>query len=141
MSDLSILASLSITAQPQPPDFWVIFFALVCGHAVADFALQGEYIALHKSRHYRPSDGKKREPGEWIYVLSAHSLIHAAAVWLITGSVVLALIELVLHWLTDFAKCEGWTNLHADQAIHVGSKAAYALWLASQAGGMTIQVG
>ena len=64
----------------------------------------------------------------WPYWLSAHALIHGGAVWLITGNMSLGLIEVILHWIIDFAKCEGWTNIHIDQLLHMICKAVY-VWL------------
>jgi hypothetical protein len=45
----------------------------------------------------------------------------------ITGVWWLGLAEMVLHWVTDYAKCEGWIGFHTDQGVHVGSK---LLWWA-----------
>ena len=64
-------------------------------------------------------------PQLWIYCLSAHSLVHAGTVWLITGSPVYGFIEFVIHWVIDFAKCEKWTNFNQDQGLHLLSKVAY----------------
>jgi hypothetical protein len=61
----------------------------------------------------------------WVYCLSAHSLVHAGAVWIITGSALFGFIEFVLHWVIDFAKCEKWTNFHVDQGLHLASKLGY----------------
>ena len=49
----------------------------------------------------------------------------AGTVWIITGSVVFAAIELVAHWW--IAKCENWTGIHTDQALHYLCKAFYVL--------------
>ena len=111
----------------------LVFLALAIGHAIADFPLQGLFLSEAKNRHGDLSNYFKNEMprGVWIHALTAHSLIHAGAVWLITGSVVLALIELVLHWVIDFAKCEGWTGFNTDQLLHYLCKLSYAalIWL------------
>jgi hypothetical protein len=98
--------------------------ALLIGHCLADFPLQGEYLAVFKNRHHREEDSEKHEV-VWPYVLTAHALIHMGAVWVITGSFILGLLEFVLHWVIDFAKCEKWTNYHIDQALHVLCKFVY----------------
>lgn len=106
-----------------------LFFQLLIGHAVADFALQTKAIALGKNRHLPPygiPPGQKQY-AVWTHYLTAHALIHAGAVWLITYSVWFALAELVLHWLIDFVKCENWTNPHQDQLLHIACKLAYVL--------------
>jgi hypothetical protein len=61
----------------------------------------------------------------WVICMGAHCLIHAGAVWVITGSSILAAIELVLHWVIDWIKCEGKTTLNQDQALHVLCKVGY----------------
>lgn len=104
-----------------------LLFALIIGHALCDYPLQGDPMAIGKNRHIPP---RNVPPGQkvctiWPYWLTAHALIHAGAVWLITGNVWCALAELILHWWIDFAKCENWTNIHADQALHIVCKVAY----------------
>lgn len=110
-----------------PTDAFSMFFSLMIGHALADFPLQGEAIAKGKNRHAPPHGVP---PGQkpvalWFHYLTAHTLIHAGFVWLITGWVWLGVAELVAHWLIDFAKCENWTNPHEDQAAHIICKIAW----------------
>lgn len=110
----------------------VVFFAMVIGHALADYPLQGRFLSMAKNRHADVSclfGGEKPPRGIWIHALTAHSLIHAGMVWLLTGSVALGLVELVLHWLIDFAKCEKLMNFTVDQLLHVACKAGYALFI------------
>lgn len=121
---------------PIPPDNLpaaaVALFAMVVGHAVADFALQGEFLSVAKNRHAsleRFFGSSKPPKGVWAHALTAHALIHTAPIWLITGSVTLALAEFVLHWAIDFAKCEGWTSFSVDQALHFACKVGYAALL------------
>ncbi len=113
----------------------VLFFAFLIGHAVADYSLQSEFIALAKSRHSDLSSTFRNgaQPGLWIHALGAHSLVHAGAVWIISGSVILALAELILHSIIDFVKSENWISLNADQALHCLCKLVYAILLASGA--------
>ncbi|MCU0794647.1 MAG: DUF3307 domain-containing protein [Akkermansiaceae bacterium] len=106
----------------------VALFALIVGHALADFALQGEFLSLAKNRHASLTRffGDATPPkGVWVHALTAHSLIHAAPVWLITGSALLAFAEVVLHWAIDFAKCEGWTSFTTDQLLHIACKVLF----------------
>lgn len=106
-----------------------LFFALLIGHALADYPLQGEYLALHKDRHYKDSSGS-HPPHLWIHCLINHAMIHAGFVWLISGSVILGLMELVLHAIIDFIKCEKITSYHTDQLLHIACKVLYValLW-------------
>jgi len=115
-----------------PPQTWsqgvLVLFALTIGHAFADFPLQGEFLATCKNRRYliRLKD-PNRPPDMWITCMAAHCLIHAGAVWLITGSAFLAAVELVVHWLLDMAKCEGKTSFNFDQSMHIVCKFVYVL--------------
>lgn len=126
MSDFSALAQAAVGS---PAGALTLFFALVIGHAVADFPLQGQFLAMGKNRHIKMPDpeGAPFPKNLWFYCLTAHAFIHAGALWLIAGSVVYALVEFILHWLIDFAKNERWTNFAGDQGLHVACKALYAI--------------
>lgn len=102
-------------------------FLLIAGHFLGDFVLQNELMASKKNRnkHFAPNTGVMYMP-PWYYWLTAHSLVHGAIVFLITGNIIFALLETFLHGLIDFGKCEKWYNLHVDQAMHIACK---FLWL------------
>jgi hypothetical protein len=115
-----------------------LFFALLVGHAIADYPLQGAFLASHKSRHrawHESSDeGQGLELGGrclWVHCMTAHSFIQAGMVWLLTGSFLFFLIEFILHWVIDAMKCEGLFGFTTDQIFHVICKAAFvaALYL------------
>ena len=104
---------------------------LLMGHALADFYLQSDAMAKGKNRHREPvgiPPGQKPQR-IWPYWLSAHALIHGAAVFVVTVSISAALIEVGVHWLTDFGKCENWYGIHFDQLIHVATKVLIWVWL------------
>jgi hypothetical protein len=105
----------------------LIFFKLLIGHAVCDYPLQGDFIAKFKSHKIdSPIPGEKI----WWQLLTAHSLIHAGAVWAVTGLVWLGIAELICHWWIDWAKSEGISNFHSDQALHVCCKCWWvAIWI------------
>ena len=109
----------------------VVFFALLITHAVGDFALQGSFLSQAKNRHAELSqffsEGAPRSL--WWNALFAHALIHAGGVWLVTGYVVLAFAELVLHFLIDYAKCENWIGFSLDQTLHRLCKVLYVVLL------------
>ena len=110
-----------------------IFFVLLIGHVLADYPLQGRFLSMAKNRHADVSSlfgGEVPPRGLWIHALTAHSLVHAGVVWLVTGSMMLGLVEMVLHWLIDYAKCEKWTNFTVDQLLHVTCKIGYAVLIA-----------
>lgn len=121
-----------VTDNPQSiTGILMVFLALAMGHALADFPLQARFIADTKNRHKDISNYFQNTPppGIWIHTLTAHSLIHGAAVWLITGSAVLACFEIILHWIIDYVKCEGWTSFNTDQILHYVCKLIYAMML------------
>ena len=109
----------------------VIFFALLISHAIGDFAFQSSFLSQAKNRHaelatFYPNGAPK---GLWWNALFAHALIHAGGVWFVTGYVVLAALELVLHALIDYAKCENWISFATDQTLHRACKLLYAALL------------
>jgi hypothetical protein len=100
---------------------------LVVGHAVMDFWAQSDAMARMKNRNRKPENVPPGATPQviWPYALTAHALMHGAAVAYLTGSIWLGLAETVVHWVTDFGKCENWYGIHTDQAIHLVSKLAW----------------
>ena len=101
---------------------------LLAAHALADYPLQGDFLAKAKNRT-TPIPGVP-----WWQALAAHSAIHAGFVLVITGSLLLTAVEFVVHAVTDDAKCRGRINFNTDQAVHVACKLAYVAWLGAQSG-------
>lgn len=101
-------------------EFLTLFGLMIFAHALADYPLQGDFLAKAKSA-VAPIPGVP-----WYQALGAHSAIHAGAVGIITGSIWLALAEFVIHALTDNAKCHSKISYNTDQAIHIGCKVAWA---------------
>lgn len=93
---------------------------LLAAHWVADYPLQGDFLAKAKF------EGPLR-----LYHLIAHAGIHGGAVLLVTGSVWLGLIEWILHTAIDEAKVKGKTSFAVDQALHISCKMAYVIIIAS----------
>nr|WKF58801.1 hypothetical protein HUO10_003302 [Paraburkholderia busanensis] len=90
-----------------------MFLMLLIGHVIADYPLQGEFLARAKNRT-NPIPGVP-----WWQAMFAHALIHAGAVWLITGSLFLGFAEFVMHHWIDDSKCRGKLSFNQDQALHV----------------------
>ena len=109
--------------------FLSMLLKLIMGHALADFVLQTEFIAVSKNRNTPPKYLDAAHLPVWPYTLTAHALINAAVVWLITNSLLFASIELITHWLIDFLKCDKVLNLHEDQAFHIILKLIYSAFL------------
>lgn len=110
----------------------LLTFALVIGHALADYPLQGAFLASTKNRNSDSSiffGGSDVPKGAWVHALTAHSLIQAGVVWVITGSGVFAIAEFILHWITDFVRCENWIGFTTDQVVHVACKILFVVIL------------
>jgi hypothetical protein len=104
-----------------------MLFKLLCGHALADFALQTEFMMLTKGRNKVPSYLDEKHRPMWPYTLTAHALINAGVVLLITQNPGLAISEFIYHWVIDFIKCEGYINIHTDQTLHIITKIFYSI--------------
>lgn len=100
-----------------------IFALLVVGHALADYPLQGEFLALGKNH-------KKPYPGiPFYHPLLAHSIIHGGFVGIITGSLLLGILEMLIHTYIDYLKCDGKISIHTDQALHIACKVLWVILL------------
>lgn len=111
-------------------DFLVLFFLLMCGHALADYGLQTSFVGKYKFRKYAHELPKEQKLNEvWPWALGNHALIHGFFAALFTGNIFIGIIETVLHALIDFAKCEGKLDVHQDQWLHVLCKLGYCFLL------------
>ena len=63
----------------------------------------------------------------WFHALLAHSGIHSGAVYLISGSIYMALFELVAHFVIDYLKCKGKIDFNQDQCLHFMCKWGYTV--------------
>lgn len=101
-------------------EFLPLLFSLVAAHCLADYPLQGPFLSEAKNRN--TAVGKVF----WPHALFAHSMIHGGFVYLLTGSLLLALAEVAIHAGTDWLKCENRISLNTDQGIHLSCKAVWA---------------
>jgi hypothetical protein len=114
-----------------------MLFFLLAGHALMDYSLQGDAMAACKCRR---STHPVAQSVPWYYWLTAHALLHGAAVGALVVwgyndwnlAVGLAIAETALHWLIDFGKCERLYGIHMDQGLHVLCKVAWWALLSSQ---------
>lgn len=97
------------------------FLALAVGHALADYPLQGDFLAKAKNRT-APIPGVP-----WWQALGAHAIIHGGFVAAITGFWWLGAAEAIAHATIDDAKCRGWLSFNSDQGLHLGCKALWAI--------------
>lgn len=109
-----------------------MFFWLLVGHALADYPLQGDFLATGKNRHFTFNAA-----APWWLLLTMHALIHAGAVALVTQSPSLGVGEFIAHACIDGAKCDevfgefGKRAFTIDQALHIVCKLVWIL-LATQ---------
>lgn len=95
-----------------------VLILLLLMHALADFPLQGDFLARAKFGSVPGIPG-------W-YALATHSLIHAGFVFWITDSLVFFTIEFVAHYAIDTLKIKNRISFLVDQVLHIGCKVAYA---------------
>lgn len=101
--------------------FEIMAVALIGGHALADYPLQGDFLAKAKNRTAPIPDVP------YWQAMGAHSAIHGALVAIVTGIWWMFVLEAAIHWLTDDAKCRGSISFNQDQAIHIACKVAWVL--------------
>lgn len=111
----------------------IAFGWLLVGHVLADFPLQGDFLAKAKNHN-------AGIPGvPWLPCLIAHAVICAGAVALVLPWPY-AVLEFMVHLPVDFWKNEGalGTGERAfviDQALHVASK---VVWASMAAAGVSL---
>lgn len=94
-------------------------FVLVSVHFICDYPLQGDFLSRAKK------DGPLQA-----WHLFGHSMIHALGVLIVTGTMSLAISELILHTIIDDQKNRGNTSFASDQALHMSCKISYVFWMA-----------
>lgn len=105
--------------------FIEILSLMVFAHFLADYPLQGTWIATTKSHKHPHSTGYP-----WYHSLTAHAVIHGGFVGIITGSVVIACAEVIFHWVIDYHKSNDTFGIHMDQFLHLMCKILWA-WVAT----------
>ncbi len=103
--------------------FLNMFGLLVFVHLLMDYPLQGDFMSKAKNRT-SPFPGVP-----WRTILISHSFMHGFAVYLITGSAVLLIIETHCHYLIDQDKCLNKISFNTDQFLHIFMKLIYAVVL------------
>lgn len=99
-----------------------ILFLLIAAHFIADYPLQGGFLAKGKA------DGPLR-----VWHLFGHSMIHGGSVFLVTGSIFLGVAETIAHMAIDEAKVRGWTTFAQDQMLHMSCK---IVWVVAMTAGV-----
>jgi len=111
----------------------LLLLYFLAGHALVDFALQSEAMAVSKCPQTQ-HPAARAVP--WYYWLTAHALLHGAMVGLVCLMIgikpllaaVLFVAEGLFHAVIDFGKCRGWYGIHRDQALHLGCKLLWCWW-------------
>lgn len=107
------------------------FFLLMFGHYLADYPLQGAFLAKEKS-HLNGKDPDHPDVvplAPWYQTLLAHAWIHGGFIFLVTHSLTLAMLEIAAHGAIDYSKCAKKLTYNQDQALHFVCKAVWALLL------------
>jgi hypothetical protein len=106
-----------------------LFLLLVFFHVLADYPLQGDFLAKGKN-HLAPITGIP-----WYHCLTAHAIVHAGFVGLAMNSVEFAIMEFSAHWVIDFCKSDKVFGnrphlaYNIDQAMHIVCKLIWViLW-------------
>lgn len=101
--------------------FIALLFLLVVGHALADYPLQGEFLATAKDH--------KTQVGRhiWPWALSFHAMIHGGLVYAITGVAWIGLLEVAVHAGIDWAKTHNYITFNVDQWLHLGCKVVWVV--------------
>jgi hypothetical protein len=102
-------------------DILIFIGALFFAHFLMDYPLQGDFLARAKNRF----DPIPHVP--WWQALSAHSFLHAGAVYFVLGIWWIAALEFATHWVIDYKKCEGELTFNQDQALHLGLKVVWVV--------------
>jgi Protein of unknown function (DUF3307) len=95
---------------------------LLFWHFLADFPLQGDYLARFK-------DPTGIGNTIWPWCLAAHCVIQAGGTYIITGWWVIFFLELVSHAAIDYAKCRNRISFGMDQTLHLGCKLVWVILL------------
>lgn len=103
-------------------DFYAVLAALVFCHFIADFPLQGDWLAKAKNHTLELIPGERI----WLVSLFGHAYIHAMFVYLITGMYFVALAELTTHMWIDYGKSDGKFTYNQDQFLHLWCKVVWA---------------
>jgi hypothetical protein len=103
------------------PLFW-----LIAAHFVIDYPLQGDTTAKQKNPN---CDNPLSVHVPWYYWMTAHAIMHAAAVAYITKNPIATLCEFVAHFVIDYQKCKGHISIHTDQILHVSCKLLYCYYM------------
>lgn len=112
-------------------DYITWLYWLVVAHGVTDIALQHEWMGKYKYRQVATDDeytGVKDNP-YWLWVLAAHSIINGGGVALVSGSVILGVVETIAHFAIDYGSTNKYYSFNVDQFLHGSCKVIYALVL------------
>lgn len=101
--------------------FLTLLALLVFGHALGDYPLQNDFMARGKNWNTPVPEVP------WYHLLGAHSIIHGGLAGLAAGSLLIGVLESIMHFAIDSLKNRGITSIHSDQALHLVCKIAWAM--------------
>jgi hypothetical protein len=120
---------------------WHLFFYLLAGHYLADFALQTQHMAEKKAKVFKEAMG--------FHVLTGHAAIHGLVAAVISHNFTVGIIVALSHWVIDFLKASeymddrfphtagarrnsqtvGLYGINIDQTLHILVLLAVVLWV------------
>jgi hypothetical protein len=106
--------------------FLTLFVLLMFGHALADYPLQGDFLASAKR------GGVAGVP--WQIAMLGHAVIHMGFVLIFTHSMACAIGELIVHYAIDCGKVRGHFTFTVDQLAHVACKLVWCAIVVSFGG-------
>lgn len=95
-----------------------LFLILIAIHFLCDFPLQGDFMAINKS---------KKAFKDWWVVLIAHCFIHGLGVWAAltlfgynSGVAISSMIFMIVsHFMIDLSKNNNLISFKTDQLLHL----------------------
>jgi hypothetical protein len=103
---------------------FTVFFLLIGAHALADYCIQGDAVAIGKNKYIDPA----RFGVNWYYWMFGHAFTQGLLVALVTQNAFIGLAEAVFHFLVDWLKCKKYIGIHSDQFLHFASKFVWVLF-------------
>jgi hypothetical protein len=102
-------------------EFITLFLVLIGLHCIADYPLQGDFLANGKDlTNPLPSI-------PWYQCMLAHCSIHGLFVGIALQDPFLGIIEFLAHFYIDCLKCVKVFNYNQDQFLHIFCK---LMWIA-----------
>ena len=98
-----------------------LFLLMVGFHFIADFPLQGDFLAKGKAGLL---DTPECKVSPWCLI--AHGAIHGLFVGMTTATIEFGMAEFICHTMIDLFKIKKKISFNTDQYLHIFCKAVWA---------------